>query len=91
MINGPLDSKAAELVLRVTQDIASNYRNRPPEDDPVDEEIREACAVAAFNTGWFILQAMGFRPDGMREIRRRMTAPGGSRQQGGRRPADALV
>jgi hypothetical protein len=65
------------LVLRLSQDIASNYRNRPPEDDPVDEEIREAWAVAAFNTGWLILQAMGFRPDDIREIRRRTMEPAG--------------
>lgn len=55
--------EVARMVLTVAQQCAAGYRRNATSFDPPEaHDVAEKCAIAASNTGYFILIAMGFLP-----------------------------
>ena len=61
--------KVGEVVLETALMLAQGYRDAVTTfDDEARRETSARCAVAAHNTGWFILKALGFSKEEIEKL-----------------------
>lgn len=66
--------EVARMVVTVSRNHADGYKRNISEFNTEREnEIAEKCSIAASNTGFFLLQALGFSGDEIKALRQQVS------------------